>query len=344
MGGLLSRLFDHKDSNDSDSDSSTTPTQSLFDSLNDVAAEHWLSLEQLHHLYIIAARTSFEFPCCPVRHVSEVSDAASPTSSPHLAPCTPPQSQCEPRRHCPECCSRFSSKASPTSLLTVSPSPQHRFRLLTFEPSLPPASPADVIAEPSGFGSCSYRTPLERDTLYRSRVRPSIEALLLETTPLDKDDLSIVLDYLIDPPELTQPQLVSLALLSPQLLTDTKPHNQQQPAQSAAYSDLLLTSSGCFTHRKGMIDRTISMRAKQLRLSFATIQTGLYRVSTDGQLRMSVYNMSEFYFDQHLHDEKRKRVVTLQIEPFDEARLDECRQRNELCMANQLLLVSGQVM
>ena len=341
----MSRLFhQHKSSVDLDSDSSTTPTQSVVDQLNDIAADHWLSVEQLHNLYIIAARTSFSFPpvCCaaPPPSATDLNGAASPTSSPHLSPCSPPLSRCEPRRHCPECCSRFSSKPSAVSLVTVNPGPHQGFRLLSLEPNLPPASPADVIAEPSGFGSCSYRSALDRDNLYRSRVRPTIEALLLETTPLDKDDLSIVLDYLIDPPQLSQPQICALALLSPQLLTDTKP-TTNQPAQSAAYSDLLLTHSGCFTHRKGMIDRTISMRAKQMRLNFATIQTGLYRVTSEGQVRMSVYNMSEFYFDQHLHDEKRKRVVGLNVEPFDEKRLDECRQ-HELCMANQLLLVWGQ--
>ena len=164
---------------------------------------------------------------------------------------------------------------------------------------------------------------------------------MLDTTPLDKDDLSIVLDYLIDPPQLTPSQLVALALTTPQLLSDAKATTQQQP-QSTGYSDLLLTSSGCFTHRKGMIDRSISLRAKQMRMNFATIQTGLYRVTADGQLRLSVYNASEFYFDQHLHDEKRKRLVSVSVEPFDEKRLDECRQRSELCMANQLLLVWGQ--
>ena len=342
MGGHLSRLFHSKGTADLDSDPSTAPAVPLVDSLNDIAAYHWLTLEQLHNLYIIAPRTTFSFPCCsPKADADNAIAAVSPSGSPPLSPCSPASSQCEPRRHCPDCCSRFTSKA-PASVLTVAPSPQQPFRLLSLEPNLPPASPADVIAAPSGFGSCSYRASADRDALYRTSVRPSIETLLLDTTPLDKDDLSIVLDYLIDPPQLTPPHIAALALLSPQLLTDTKPAAQQQAAQSAAYSDLLLTSSGCFTHRKGQIDRTLSLRAKQLRLNFATIQTGLYRVVADGVLRMSVYGLSEFYFDQHLHDEKRKRLVSLTVEPFDERRAEECRQRYEVCMANQLLLVWGQ--
>ena len=347
MGGRFSRLFAHKGAADADIDPSVTPAELYVDSLDEIAAEHWLTLEQLYNLYIKAARTSFNFPCCTPRPPTTASFNAGtcPTGSPSLSPCSPPShppSMCEPGKHCAECCSRFSSKVSPSALLTVSASPHQPFRLLTFEPNVPPASPADVIAESASFGSSSFRPSIERDNLYCSRVRPTIEALLLDATPLDQDDLSIVLEYLIDPPQLTPPQIVALTLVTPQLLTDAKA-NTQQPQPSPAYSDILLSSSGCFTHRKGVIDRSMSMRAKQLRMSFATIRTGLYRVCTDGQLRLSVYGTSEFYFDQHLHDEKRKRVVSLQCEPFDEQRLAECRQRNELCMANQLLLVSGQL-
>jgi hypothetical protein len=120
-------------------------------------------------------------------------------------------------------------------------------------------------------------------------VRPLLRDALLSNTELAEDAVNVVLEFLVQPPQLSSGQLVRLALLTSQHLTDAKLEEherqrqrqpqQQQAQEPPAFSDLLLAASGEWTHRSGVIDRRASLQAGELRLNFATLRTGRWTVA-----------------------------------------------------------------
>ena len=337
MGGFLSRhhLRGEHDSGDSDG---TCTSVSCRDALNAVAAEHWLTLDQLHCLYIIDQAHPVRLSSLP----SPCRRPAPPRCCPPLRP-SPPSSaaQCTAKRHVPSCCCASASSGSHEAAAHGSLAAFHPFSLDDSAP--PPPSPADRAVASDDFHA-SYRTAEERATLFVDAVRPMLHAELLVSSPLAPDCLSLVLDFLISPPSLSAAQLIGLALLAPQHL---HPHRLVPAAPSATFSDLVLSASGCFVHRRGVIDRSRSLRAHGLRLNFATVHQGLWRVACDAacnsdeRLLLDVCRQEEFYFDQRLHLQKAHRAASWRIAPYEEAVAAECSRDNALCMVNDLLLVCG---
>ena len=337
MGSLLSR---HRGGGDSDSTESGEPglAPSSAVALTILAAEHWLTLHQLYFLFIVddAAPSSLPpnvspFLPCHSSHLLSSSPPFSPASA----------AKCSAKRHAPNCCCAATSSSSPPTHdpphLSLT-SDFHPFSLQSTAP--PPPSPADrSICPPSEHSA--YRSAIARDALYLGAIRPLLHSALLDCTDLDPDCLSLALDYLVSPPSLTPTQLVGLALLSPQHL---HPHQLRTTAPAPAFSDLVLSDSGCFVHRRGVVDRARSMRAQQLRLNFATLHTGLWRVAEregQEQLQLDVNRVEEWYFDQRLYKERAHRMACMRIAPYDERVAEECSRSNHLCLCNDLLVVCG---
>ena len=101
------------------------------------------------------------------------------------------------------------------------------------------------------------------------------------------------------------------------------------------------------------------MRAQGLRLNFVTLHKGLWRLVEEAgsqaaervgqgggsgeQLRLDVYGMEEYYFDQRLHREKAHRMACMRIAPYDDGVAEECSRNQQTCLCNQLLVVCGDV-
>ena len=339
MGSLLSRQRAAADHH-SDADAQCSSHPSCRDSLSAIAAEYWLSVDQLHCLFIaedsssLLLSSSLSSPTWAT--ATSPSSASLLTSSPPLSPAS--AAKCSATRHVPSCCCASSSLPSPTP---VSLGPFRPFALDAAP--LPPPSPADLAVglSSTAHAHSSYRPATERDALYCSAIRPLLSSALLASTDLDPDCLALTLDYLIQPPSLSPHQLIGLALLTPQHL---HPAQAADAAAAAAFSDLTLSESGCFIHRRGVVDRARSLQAHEMRLNFATVQKGLWKVSDEGQqqLQLERYVQEDFYFEQRLFKDKAHRCTSMRIEPYGEEVAKECVRGHPLCLVNDLLVVCGQ--
>ena len=100
------------------------------------------------------------------------------------------------------------------------------------------------------------------------------------------------------------------------------------------------------------MDRAMSLRAQELRMNFATVQKGTWRVSgEDGggeveeeqqRLQLEVHRTEELYFDQMLYKDKGHRTARMTIVPYEEEVAKACCRGHSLCLVNDLLVVCGQ--
>ena len=300
------------------------------DELPLLAAQHWLTLEQLHHLHIARQR---QLPglcstCAAFCHLPSCSTLHSPAGS----PCLPPQ-----------------------------PAELQQLEHFLLEQSIPAASPADLLGSAADIseGQAVWRSGAERAQLFSSRVRPLLRDALLLHTELAADAVSLVLEFLVQPPQLSGSQRVLLALLTSQHLTDCKLEEQErqrqrqqqpQPQEPPAFSDLLLTEDGDWTHRSGVIDRRASLQANALRLNFATLRTGRWSVAQLSEtepadasaLLLDTACVREFFFDQELFaDRSRRRRLQLRILPSEQRETDRQRDASNACWSNGLITVCG---